>query len=238
MGICVSYPATLVLLDEIASLHTLPLSQWLVTGTPFMFWGDNIDKHRSVRDMRSDHHGSLLHLYSILAGSSRTTDPTLSQHGRIASISSLPSVSLLPDATDISSMRSNLIVMVARFLTRYFKDLKPLSRAVASHIKHKYSQEMSTKSDVVVVDILYKNEACRTDMIDIMAKMQEYLGKDYPSHDRLLSAGDQLTCERQVGAQMHRKDGDSVGERLSIFEPVTSDWHCMVILLTVSIMYC
>ena len=135
MGICVSYPATLVLLDEIASLHTLPLSQWLVTGTPFMFWGDNVDKHRSVRDMRSDHHRSLLHLYSILAGSSCTTDPTLSQHGRIASISSLPSVSLLPDATDISSMRSNLIVMVARFLTRYFKDLKPLSRAVASHIK-------------------------------------------------------------------------------------------------------
>ena len=234
VGLCVSYPATLVLLDEIAKLHTAPLSRWLATSTPFMFWGDNVDKHRSVRDMRSDHRGSLLHMYSILAGSSRTTDPTLSQHGRIASISSVASISLLPKSTDISSMRSNLIVIVARFLTQHFKDLKPLSTAVASHIQHEYSREMSTKSDVVVVDILYKNEASRTDMIDIMIKMQEYLGSDYPNDHRLLSAGDQLTCERQVGAQMHRKDGDSVCERLNIFEPVTSDWHCMVCLLSVS----
>lgn len=238
MGLCVSYPATLVLLDEIAKLHTLPLSRWIASGTPFMFWGDNIDKHRSVRDMRSDHHGSLLHLYGILAGSSRTTDPTLCQHGCIASISSLPPVSLLPTTADVSSVRSNLVVMVARFLTQYFKDLKPLSRAVASHIEHKYSKEMSTKSDVVVLDVLYKNETCRTDMVDIMFKMQDYLGKDYPTHHRLLSAGDQLTCERQIGAQMHRKDGDTVNERLGIFEPITSDWHCMVVLLTVSIVKC
>ena len=192
-------------------------------------------KHRSVRDMRSDHRGTLLHLYSILAGSSRTTDPAISQHGHIASISSLPSISLLPTSADICSLRCNLIVLVSRFLTQYFKDLKPLSRAVANHIQHKYSQEMSTKSDAVIVDILYKNEACRTDMIDIMEKMQEYLGSGYPVHHRLLSAGDQLTSERQVGAQMHRKDGDSVTERLSIFEPVTSDWHCMMCLLSVSV---
>ena len=141
VGLCVSYPATLVLLDEIAKLHTAPMSRWLATSTPFMFWRENVDKQRSVRDMRSDHRGSLLHMYSILAGSSRTTDPTLNQHGRIASISSVDSISLLPTSTDISSMRSNLIVIVARLLTQYIKDLKPLSRAVASHIQHEYSQK-------------------------------------------------------------------------------------------------
>ena len=96
---------------------------------------------------------------------------------------------------------------------------------------------MSRKSEVVVVDVLQKNEACRSDMIDIMTQMQEYLGEGYPEDHHILSAGDQLTCERQIGAKMHRRDGDTVHKRLGIFEPVTSDWHCMVCLLSVSIMH-
>ena len=96
---------------------------------------------------------------------------------------------------------------------------------------------MSRKSEVVVVDVLQKNEASRSGMIEIMIEMQGYLGSSYPEDHHLLSAGDQLTTERQIGAKLHRKDGDTVHERLGIFEPVTSDWHCMVCLLSVSIMH-
>ena len=70
-------------------------------------------------------------------------------------------------------------------------------------------------------------------MIDIMHCMQNYLGDDYPSERRVLSGGDQLTCERQVGAQRHTMDGDTVRDRLGLLEPVTEDWHCLVCLLSV-----
>lgn len=126
-------------------------------------------------------------------------------------------------------------IIVGRIMTKYLEDLKPLSKAVLNHIMHQYATEMAAKSNVVVVDVLLKNEACHSDMIDIMATMQEYLGKEYPEDRRLLSGDDQLTCERQVGAQRHRMDGDTVRDRLSIFEPVTEDWHCLVCLLSVSI---
>lgn len=79
-----------------------------------------------------------------------------------------------------------------------------------------------------------KNETKHSDMIDIMSQMQDYLGPDYPDDCRVLSGGDQLTCERQVGAQRHRMDGDTIRERLHLLEPVTEDWHCLVILLSVS----
>ena len=237
MGICISYRQTLSLLDEISKQHTAPLSKWINTKTPFIFWGDNLDKQRTVRDMRTNHRGELMHMYSILAGATRTTDPSLSHHENIADVSSISSVSFLPTDRDISSVRKNLTVLVARILTQYFKDFKPLQRAVSSHISHQFSNEMSRKSEVVVVDVLQKNEACRSDMIDIMTQMQEYLGEGYPEDHHILSAGDQLTCERQIGAKMHRRDGDTVHKRLGIFEPVTSDWHCMVCLLSVSIMH-
>ena len=71
-------------------------------------------------------------------------------------------------------------------------------------------------------------------MIEIMTAMHTYLGPNYPSDRRILSGGDQLTCEQQIGAQSHTMDGDTPNERLGILEPVTEDWHCLVCLLAVS----
>lgn len=93
---------------------------------------------------------------------------------------------------------------------------------------------MGTKSEVVVLDVLMKNEAKHSDMIDIMHQMHDCLVQNYPTDRRIPSGGDQLTCERQVGAQRHRMDGDTVHEQLELLEPVTEDWHCLVCLLSVS----
>ena len=68
MGVCLSYTATLTLIDEISKRHTVPLLRWISDDILFKFWGDNVDKKKGVRDVRSDHHGELLHMYSILVG--------------------------------------------------------------------------------------------------------------------------------------------------------------------------
>ena len=41
----------------------------------------------------------------------------------------------------------------------------------------------------------------------------------------MLCGGDQLTCERQVGAKRHMMDGDTPSDRLDEFEIQTEDWH-------------
>ena len=68
-----------------------------------------------------------------------------------------------------------------------------------------------------------KNEACHSDMIDIMQTMQGYLGKDYPTDNRVAADGDQLTCERQTGSQRHMVDGNTPEERLRVLDPQTED---------------
>ena len=92
---------------------------------------------------------------------------------------------------------------------------------------------MGTKSEVVVVDVLMKNESKHSDMIDILSQMHEYLGQNYPSDHRIPSGGDHLPCEWQVGSQRYTMDGDTVRERLGLLEPVTEDCHCLVCLLSV-----
>lgn len=234
VGVCTSYTTTLSLLDDISKLHTTPLQQWILDGVLVKFWGDNVDTKKGVRDPRCDHHGSLVHMYSILAGRSRVQASELSHTGCVASLAKLPAHTFLPTSDDFAAVKNNLINIVSRIITSYIGGLSPLSKSVPQHIEHKYSAEMGKKSEVIVLDVLMKNEASRSDMIDIMACMHDYLGKEYPDDRRAPSGGDQLTCERQVGAQRHTMDGDTVRDRLGLLEPVTEDWHCLVCFLAVS----
>ena len=55
---------------------------------------------------------------------------------------------------------------------------------------------MSLKSEVIILDILMKNENCHSDMVESMTTMQDYLGKEHPSDRRVASGDDHLTCER------------------------------------------
>ena len=51
VGVCMSYTATLSLLDEVSKLHTTLLQQWIADNVLVKFWGDNVDKKRGVRDV-------------------------------------------------------------------------------------------------------------------------------------------------------------------------------------------
>ena len=78
-----------------------------------------------------------------------------------------------------------------------------------------------------------KNEAKHADMVDILRTLQSYLGNNYDEEKRVVCGGDQLTCERQVGAQMLTSCADTVMERVHLLEPVCEDWHFLVTLLRV-----
>ena len=140
----------------------------------------------------------------------------------------------MPTCDDVQSAKSNLVIIVSRVLTQYISALAPLHKSIEAHIKHKYSSEMSKKSDVVVLDVLMKDETKHSDMISIMETMQNYLGMDYDEKRRVLSGGDLLTCERQQGSQKHMMCGNTPRELLEILEPVSEDWHCLVTYLEVS----
>ena len=195
-----------------------------------------MDKKQGIRDVLLDNQGSLLHMYSILAGRSCIPPNTLSYTGCVSSLSTIPAKEFLPVQDDFSNVQTNLTIMICRMLTQYINGLSVFAKAVTQHIQHRYSAEMGKKSEVIVLDVVMNNEACRGDMIEIMHCMQNYLGSEYPCRKRVPSGGDQLTCERHVGAQRYTMGGIPTHERLGILEPVTEDWYCMVSLLLVNTM--
>lgn len=173
-------------------------------------------------------------MYSILCARSRLPSLDLSQVGQVAHLGAINWKSFLPSEADVKQVKQNLVVLVFCLLTHYVKALSPLGKSVPQHIKHCYSQQMNRKSEVVVLDVLMKNETCHSDMVDIMVAMQGYLGKDFPTSHKVASGGDYVTCERQLGSQRHLMDDDTPWDRLQLLEPQTEDWHCLVSVLTVS----
>ena len=71
-------------------------------------------------------------------------------------------------------------------------------------------------------------------MLDIMKTMHDYLGGEFPCDKKVLSGGDQFTCERQCCIQKHVMDGDTPTDRLELVEPVIEDWHTLMCFLKVS----
>ena len=174
----------------------------------------------------------MLHMYSILVA--RTRVPiNLPQTGEVAPIKSIPWNLFLPSSDDLQKVENNLVVLVSRLITTHNKCLLPLAKYVPEHIKHKYSDAMAQKSDVVVLDVLMKNKAYGPDMIDIMRSLQGYLGNDYPPSQRVASGGDQLTCERQAASQRHMMHKDNPVDQLQLIEPQIEDWHGLVCFMTV-----
>lgn len=236
LNLCVSYPATLKLMDNLSLTHSIPLKKWIEEGVVMKFWMDNVDKQRKVRDLRSESMGELLHMVSLIAGRSRTPAPELSHTGGsdLSILDRLSHLDFLPSSIDVSSVKKNLVEIVSRTLTKYVPGLVPLAKFVPNHILHRYSTQMAEKSEVYLLDVMMKNESKHADMIDIMRTLQGYLGEGYSDERRVASGGDQLTCERQVGAQRLTRCANTLAERLELLEPVSEDWHCFVSILRVS----
>ena len=127
---------------------------------------------------------------------------------------------------------SDMEVLVARILCDYVKDLRQLKKFVVPHIPHTYSDKMADKSDVLVLDVLHKNETKSSDMVHIMREMASYLGASY-SHVAL-TGGDHVTCEREQGAKRHVMCSNTREGRLEQLEPCVEDWHCVMNFMMVS----
>ena len=66
LNVTLSYSAVLKLVGDISKRHKAPIERWIREGASVKFIGDNVDKKRGVRDLRSDHHGEVKHMYSML----------------------------------------------------------------------------------------------------------------------------------------------------------------------------
>ena len=157
----------LKVIDVISATHTISVKEFL--RLLFKMVGDNVDVHKGVQDIRSDHYGMLIHMYSILALHTRVLTSSLAMIGTTGDLKSTKANSFLPTKDDVHKVKLNLTVLVSDILCTYIKCLQPLAKYAPLHIPHRCYSQMSEVSETCFLDVRLKNEACHSDMIEIMA---------------------------------------------------------------------
>ena len=153
LNITLSYKAVLQMVSEIGECHLIPLRRWLEAGEcAQLFIGDNVDKRKSVRDIRSDSQAPHVH------GQSTHTPPTVDRFTPI-DLEKISISTFLPSITDIQSLRRNLVILISRILCKYIQALAYMSDVVLKRILHTRTDDTVKKSDTIVLDVLHRNEA-------------------------------------------------------------------------------
>ena len=131
-------------LDPGFILHSQLISRYILQG-------DNYDTTVRARDMRMDNQNKSLHYFNTYAAKDRPDFYKLNSDHKATSkdIKSAPTSTFLPTMEDCKKVRDNYVVLVSRVLVDHLTFLHPLKKCVPCHVVHKYSNEMSKKSEIV-----------------------------------------------------------------------------------------
>ncbi|KAL5467031.1 hypothetical protein EMCRGX_G031198 [Ephydatia muelleri] len=249
-------PFELIQSDAISNDVTIAgatVSQFCDPKTRFYFKlvGDNIDKNVKPRYMRSDNQTKSLHYFHVYAVADRVdTSQSSNQTNIIWDPQSVNLQVLLPSIDDERMMKENFCTLISRVLVKHMKHLQPYTSTVSQHILHKYSKEMSEKSQLIPLGVILKNENQVDEMGQIMEILHKYvpcqqssdeielasgqlLSVKYTKFLHILMGGDQLTVSRMRSVHEGLENSNCPRERLEGLVPVVEDWHAKVIFLKV-----
>ena len=121
----------------------------------FKVVGDNIDKNVHPRHESLDHRTQSLHYFNCYAVKDRCDLGSFSDLKPLPDTCQVDLTKLLPHREDLDEILANMTILAARVLTAHIDKFQKYQKLVPVHIKHQYSQEMSSKSTVVSYNYTY-----------------------------------------------------------------------------------
>ena len=117
--------------------------------------GDNIDHETCARIQSKEHTNCSIHWTHQYASLDRVQDPNLEKHASQKDVDDVQLIELLPDQDAQANFLQNWAILAGRIITKSLPSLKCVNDVVICHIPHKYSDEMSKKSDTVSMFMPY-----------------------------------------------------------------------------------
>jgi hypothetical protein len=160
----VSHKSTTVVIKKLGEKHDQKVLDWVagqvldpgftlhsqLVPPCYILQGDNYDTTVHARDMRMDNQNKSLHYFNTYAVKDRPDFYKLDSGHTATSkdIKCAPTSTFLPTMEDCKNIRDDYVI-VAKVLVDHLTFLHPLKKCVPSHVVHKYSSEMSKKSEIV-----------------------------------------------------------------------------------------
>lgn len=137
--------------QELASIRKEEYEFKKSTHPGFVISFDNLDFQVQWKSMTIQSENRDFHWVNHQMVENRVSGALLDSKQPKANLQELSNLKFLPTIEDQQKQRSNYIILTSRILVQYFDALEPLKEACIYHIPHKYTKEMSRKSNKVIL---------------------------------------------------------------------------------------
>lgn len=182
---------------------------------PIEVLGDNLDILVSPANMTLDRQRKSWHWFLLLATQKRITDKDIPADKPVADVETISGCEFLPSKEEINDFQKNVQYHVAKILTDFIDELKPLKRLLPKYIWHPHLEKTSQKSVFINCDLIDESENSSDGMIRIMQRVHS-LAVPYAEEniEKVVLGGDVLTNERAMSAQQAMRNNESSYEKL------------------------
>ena len=230
----------------------LKIVEMVKAGKKFYTVNDSLNCKTTVKNMRVDHRNKQHNWFASIVVFERIDSSHLDNVRPLGDIQNFPHENYLLTSEEIKKLQSDFKVLVGRIFLEFFKhpQFAAVKKLVSQHILQRYTNEMSSKSEVFPLPIQFKDEKKYADVLDILAsheatfetifkaatdnegpEQETYIPADF----NCPSGGDQLTRVRFTYGRKLRAGAHTSKDRLEHSQPdVIELFHTKQAFLTVS----
>lgn len=186
----------------------------------FEVYGDNLDVTVNPSYMTAARQRKSLHYFLLLMAKKRVKNSYLADDGPQRKLVDVSADEFLPTNEDCEKFRDHAVHHMMNIIAEYIPHFNNFRKILPRFIQHPFMEEVSQKSDYVVLDLIDKNENKPDEMIDILDWLHDLcVSKTHEPSPTVIEdvvfGGDVLTEDRAYQAQQAMANGDSDFERLA-----------------------
>ena len=205
--------------------------------------GDNFDIVKSPSQMSKEKQRKSWHWFLLLGLQKRVFAPNLSDELPAASICDVNNGVFIPTIPECQILEDNFLFHIMKILVKHIGCFKKYADCLPDCIRHPHMDEMASKSNFVVLDLLDKNENKSEDMISILEHIHHhYIAHTADEHPKVIKkkvfGGDVLTNERAYSAQVAMLNGVSDYDQIAGVIHRPEGLHRMMNLCLVTVLEC
>lgn len=174
-GICLDPSKKYTILDDIGKQFIDHAAELVKSGRKFVYVLDNIDWDEKVHDMRKDVQNKSVHAVAMSIVFSRVTHGHLDDSGpqqdlKKCNVNQLVKV----NEAELESIRSRYRIHVAKLLFEHFPAFAMFKPYVPQATDCCHAEVMSTKSAVVTMPVLMKDEKKYSECVDVLDQLEKW----------------------------------------------------------------
>ena len=172
------------ILDDIGTHFLDKMVEQVKAGKRFTFVLDNIDWDVKVHEMRSDNQNKSIHAVATTLEFDRIPSYHLPNNEPQQSLDNCDMVKLVSlTDNEVEATRQRYKIFAARIMCEFFPVFGFLKEIVPAHLPTNYSNYMGTKSVVIPLPVLMKDEKKYAEVVDVLDQLETWVHDIYSKAD-------------------------------------------------------